>query len=529
MAGAGLLVLAACSSGGGSSAPTSTTAPASGRTTSAPVSGSPSATARTDPASPPFVAGQDGSHFAGARCPMVIPATVTAKVDCGYLTVPENRLDPKSRMIKLAVARIHSSAPHPAADPVVQLEGGPGYASLASIGDYAQSSLLATRDLILWDQRGVGFSTPSLDCPETDEAVWQAFATTDAAKAEGARIDRSLLACRARLVRAGVDLGGYDTIQNADDLADLRVGMGIASWDLRGVSYGSALAIEEVRSHPEGIRSVLLDSVVTPDRPFGAVARGESALHAFAQLRQACAADRHCHSTYGDSDTLMARAAAALDRHPDPVTITDPDTGRTRHVQITGDDLYAGLFNAMYDATLIPAIPSVLAAIAKGDDAIVATLASSGIPFVTDQYEAMTSSMDCADHQRLLDPPSLDRFVAAHPQLGSLVYLEPDETVCSHWGVPSVPASFNRILTQADAHGIPILVMAGRFDPITPPAGTMRQARALGTKALLFPNSGHGAVSSSECAKGIYRAFLDHPAVAPDTSCMATLGPPDFA
>ena len=51
---------------------------------------------------------------------------------------------------------------------------------------------------------------------------------------------------------------------------------------------------------------------------------------------------------------------------------------------------------------------------------------------------------------------------------------------------------------------------------------------ALGQDLLLFPNAGHGAVTSSTCARDIWFAFLDDPTTTPDTACMDDLGPPDF-
>lgn len=504
-------LLVACSSGGGSGGGASRSAEQATTTSTK--------TKSKDRGKPDFA-------YASATCPMDLPADV--QVDCGYLAVPENREVSTSNTIKLAVARIHSSSKTPKPDPVVQLEGGPGFGSLADIVGYSGSSVLAERDLILWDQRGTGFSTPSLNCTEADDAVWTLFTTTDEAKTEGGRLDESMRACKARIVNAGVDLDGYDTVQNAADLADLREALGVQEWNLRGVSYGSALAIEEMRSFPEGIHSVLLDSVVTPDGEFGATARGESALRSFGELRKACAADARCNTTYGDTDVLMAKAANALDLDPYPVDITRPDTGKVEHVQITGSDLYAGIFRAMYDEALIPVVPKVLSDIAAGKRDIIKTLAEQNIPFVTDQFEAMTTSVDCADRERLLDPSSVGRLTKAHPEVAGIVYLGNAEGGCAEWGVDPAPRSFNTMLTEAKNQA-PVLVMAGRFDPITPPAGTRRVAKALGTEALFFVNAGHGAVGSSDCARSIYIAFMDDPTAKPDTSCMADLEAPTFA
>jgi pimeloyl-ACP methyl ester carboxylesterase len=470
----------------------------------------------TEPNLPP-------ATFRSDTCPMEVPATVEVQVDCGWLTVPENRDDPETGTIDLAVAVLHSRAAQPKADPVVELTGGPGYPALPRIENYAKSPILDTRDLVLFDQRGLGFSKPSLNCAEVDEAIWQGFETTDAADVEGERILDALGVCHDRLVEEGVDLDGYDTPNNAADVADLRVALGIDEWNLRGVSYGSALAIETMRIHPEGIRSVLLDSVVTPDGAFGGVARGESALRAFGELYDACAAQPACAGKYGDLSALVHRAADGLDVAPHGLRVPDAASGRDRDVRITGGDLWAGFFNAMYDETLIPALPAAASAIAGGDLGLVDAIAPDGIAFATGAYEGMTASVTCADRQRLLDPDSVEEFTAEHPELTGLVYLALPELACEAWDVESDSEDFNELL-DADTD-VPVIVMAGQFDPITPPDGSRRVAEALGEELLLFPNAGHGAVGL-DCARGIWFAFMDNPDVDPDTSCMDALVPP---
>ena len=90
---------------------------------------------------------------------------------CGTLSVLEDHQQPGGRRIKLAVAILKSTADHPAPDPVVFLQGGPGISVLTNKPElnipyfYA---LLASRDVILLEQRGIGLSEPSLDCPEVD-------------------------------------------------------------------------------------------------------------------------------------------------------------------------------------------------------------------------------------------------------------------------------------------------------------------------------------------------------------------------
>jgi pimeloyl-ACP methyl ester carboxylesterase len=512
-------VLGVVASGCSSSASNGTAAPDEKATTTAAAE----TTTTTEPIEWPK------PEFVEGECPMDLTDEVIVEVTCGTVEVPENRLDADSKMIRLAVAKLHSNSDAPREDPVVQLEGGPGFSSLDSVGSYSKSAILDERDYYIWDQRGTGYSTPNLDCTETNAAIWDTFSTTDDPAEEGTRIEESMRTCRDRLLADGVDLNGYNTPQNAADLADLRVALGVDEWNLRGISYGSALAIETVRSHPEGVRSVLLDSIVVPDEPFGAVDRGKAAVRSFEELDAACADDDACREKYGSIEDLMAEAAAQLDDDPYVGEVPDPVTNEPHHVEIDGSDMYAGLFRAMYDETLIPVLPTALTAIADGDYGIVEQLVQEAVPFAADQVEGMTASVTCADRLPLLDPDVVDPFLDEHPEMGALVFVNVAETGCSEWGVEPSGGDFNTLLTPDDTSGVPIIVMAGRFDPVTPPAGSKRVADALGQDLLLFPNAGHGAVSSSDCARDIWFAFLDDPSQQPDTACMDDLGPPEFA
>ncbi len=91
-------------------------------------------------------------------------------VDCGYLVVPEDRANPHSRTIRLALAVFRPPGGKTNQDPVVYLEGGPGGSplKLLAIRDFATSYapvLSEGRELILIDQRGGGRSEPALECP----------------------------------------------------------------------------------------------------------------------------------------------------------------------------------------------------------------------------------------------------------------------------------------------------------------------------------------------------------------------------
>lgn len=459
--------------------------------------------------------------FTEVDCPVKVPEGAVT-VTCGWLRVPENRSVANSPTIQLMVAWLHSTAAHPGA-PVVDLGGGPGFPAVENLASLVKSPILKAHDLIVWDQRGIGFSKPTLDCPEYSEAVFEMLNTTAPPSTEGKEVDAAVRACHERLVGDGIDLNGFNTLENVADLIDLRKALKIPEWNLHAASYGTVIAQQLLRGKPEGVRSVLLDSVVPPDDPVGALQRAQSAQRAMNALYDACAAEPTCKQKYGDLRALVAKAATALNEHPYHTVVTDASDGTKHDMTVTGDDLYAGLFQALYQPTLIKAIPAAMQQIANGQNDIIATLASSAVPLATGSSTGMMLSVNCADRQRLYDKAALDRFIAANREFATIVYLTAPENECPDWHVASAPESFNALVTSTD---VPVLVVAGTFDPITPPAGSKRVADAMGAKFLEFPDAGHGAVGPSQCSIDIWFAFMANPKADLDTSCMPDLKAP---
>jgi pimeloyl-ACP methyl ester carboxylesterase len=95
---------------------------------------------------------------------------------------------------------------------------------------------------------------------------------------------------------------------------------------------------------------------------------------------------------------------------------------------------------------------------------------------------------------------------------------------CAVWRVPAAGVEEN----QPAASDIPTLVLAGRFDPITPPPYGRAAAESLSRATYLeFPWASHGVLDEG-CAMDIVAAFLDNPEAAPDPSCIAGEPPIEF-
>jgi pimeloyl-ACP methyl ester carboxylesterase len=445
------------------------------------------------------------------------------EVTCSFLVVPEDRTKDNGRTVKLAVAKLHSKAKAPRPDPVVDLHGGPGGDGLSGIAGWSDAQFLEQRDIILYDQRGSGLSVPSLDCPEVNEAILERFTKTDSFEVELEARRAAVKACRARLVADGVDLNQYDSEVSATDLDDLRKALKVEKWNLLGVSYGSRLALTTMRSYPDGVRSVLLDSVY-PTTVGGTQRQIDSGQRALDQLAAGCAANAACADKNGDLDATLQKAYETLNAKPYSGQVDLGQPNGTIDLNINGDDAIGGLFTAMYDHELIPALPGIIKQISDGNYAIIPAIAQQGIPFATQFAEGAAMSIDCAD-SGAVDAEGTKKAVA-DPGRWAVVVSESSQSYCDIWDVEPLPASFNEPVVS----DLPALVLAGTYDPVTPPADSKAAYEAL-TNATFgeVDGIGHGAISSNECAYGVYQAFVADPTQKPDTSCIPKQPPPAFS
>lgn len=463
-------------------------------------------------------------RFAYEPCTVELPdgQQVGETAACGTLTVPEHRAASTGRTIELAVVVLRATASVPAPDPLIYLSGGPGGPALEFdlqefSRDFAEP-IQRKRDIVFFDQRGVGRSQPALDCPEIDDAF--------AADLEGeATYASAIVECRNRLRRDGVDLDAYNSVENAADIADLAEALGYERYNLYGVSYGTRLALTAMRDRPQPVRSAILDSVfpLQANLYTDAAATLEESLQS---LFDACAADAGCRSFAPDLRQTFLDAAARLDARP--LTISQDDgAGGTSDFDVDGDTFVNLMFQAMYSTYLIPFLPSAIVLISEGSDEPLRSLASYADEAAGGNSVGMYLSVQCSEEVpfntsatiRLARDPALARLnPAASNEVDSI------RSECGAWNVARQPLREN----EAVRSDIPSLVLSGQFDPITPPSYARETVRTLDTAYLFeFPGYGHGILEEG-CAMAIVAAFLDDPKTKPDGRCIDDLPPVEF-
>lgn len=474
--------------------------------------------------------------FTPGPCPF--PAIQGARIDCGTLTVAESRRNPTNKTIQLAVAVLRSSNPSPAPDPAFFLAGGPGQATLAlaPLLLEAYAPVLARRDLVLFDQRGTGFSQPALTCDfggtTTGALHGPGLVIADERAVEVQVVADALADCGRRYRAAGIDLSAYNSVENAADIEDLRRALGAEQINLIGGSYGTRLALTAMRYRPETLRSVVLDSVYPLQENFhtGAFASYRQSLE---RLFAACAADAACNGAYPNLGQLYDDMVARLNAAPPALPITNLKTNQViDYLPLDGNTASVILFQLFYGTGAIPVLPVLIGETAQGNyrpfASILSALLSGGgaSPIAIGMQTAVQCNEDAtfADQRDFITARDKNRRAA--PLAYSIVFNDAYLDVCAAFGLSARPAGAENSAVRID---LPTLIIGGEFDPITPPQNAAIAAETLPNSfTVIYPRGGHTPSASSPCLAGAVAAFLDAPNQRPDTSCLAREAPLPF-
>ena len=366
--------------------------------------------------------------FEPADCPFDLPAGQVEgeTVECGYLVVPEDRSDPDSRDVRLAGAIFHSPGGATEPDPIIYLSGGPGASALEFIYlsfEKFAPAFAANRDLIMFDQRGVGRSEPALDCPAIVELSLELLdleldgQQLTEREIFGLLVD-TLLSCKEDL-SAVADLSAYNTAASAADVNDLRLALGYEQVNLWGASYGTRLALGVMRDYPEGVRSVVLDSVYPPDVDLY-LEGPANASRAFNLLFESCAADEACNAAYPNLRTVFFDTVDRLNENPASSEITDPFAGESYDAVFDGDTLLGLLFQLLYETEIVPSLPQLIYDASQDSFDMLELIRGQLIAQISVSSRGMMFSVQCNEEFAFNSLKQFETVLAGYPELAGL-------------------------------------------------------------------------------------------------------------
>jgi pimeloyl-ACP methyl ester carboxylesterase len=471
------------------------------------------------------------------------------EIQCYLLEVPENREKPDSRFIELHVVKLNSTwddeeaekddnkadengyelAPGKRDDPIIYLTGGPGALVTYYVKRFKDHGIRTHRDMYILEQRGIGYSDDFCLFYSTRKPEIGNVATFEEHLAAGltAAVD-----CAVNAAASGVDLSGYNTIENARDVKALRIALGYEQWNVWGISYGSILGQAYIKTDPEGILAVVLDAIVPLDVRNNTWAWRSVQWYDrdLQMLDEICQSQPGCATRYPDLGQRIREATLSVQDDPIAVDVKDSENYPTGKAYFFTDVVAFLPFAFLYEQKEYPGLPGLIYAWAEAvenrDEDVFKALASLGGSF-GDGSQGMANATLCRDGDTEVQAEALQADIEEFPVLGSAITsaesLQRRVEMClEHDMLPRDEAEYAPVETD-----LPALLIEGAMDPITPPplAKAILPGFANGTY-VEFPYAGHGPSRSVECAGDMLNAFFDNPTAEPDLRCVDEMEEP---
>jgi pimeloyl-ACP methyl ester carboxylesterase len=455
----------------------------------------------------------DGNTIEFSNCTLEMPGTTaTALARCGTLEVPENPDEPDGTQISLRIALAPAVARSSEADPLFLFAGGPGQA--ASESWVMMRPILETirrnRDIVMIDQRGTGQSAP-LDChsPE-DESL-----DTDIDMELVARLTTECLKSQQgdpRFYTTTIAMQDYDLVRRA---------MGYEQINLLGISYGTRSAQVYMRQYPQQVRSAILDSVVPMQLNLSSE-HSPMLDRAVNVVFDQCHADAACLEQFPEGMDELSALVQALREEPRQISFTHPVTGEQQKLKVTGDILAVAIRFLNYDSAtqaLLPLLTHEAVSTGRLD-----RLAAQAQLVMGNLSESLSRGMEltiiCSE-----DFPFMTGMPDHSDTLLGNVMGEVLELQCGLWPRGEVPGGFHDPLVS----DIPVLLMSGERDPVTPPSYATTTAKGLKNHLNLVAKGQGHAVITNQCMRNIATEFIESAdPSALDTACVGTILPSPF-
>lgn len=385
---------------------------------------------------------------------------VTAQL--GYLEVPENREKSSSQKISIKFIKLKSTNPNPGT-PMIYLEGGPGSSCTWQAGQPyfldRWRPYLELGDVILVDQRGTGEASQRLTYIWMNELPDDLFVSAENAQNHFAKVYSA--AIKAYDER-GIDLRGYTTKQNAEDIDALREALGYEKVTIMGFSYGTHLGLAYIRYFGEHIENAVLIGTEGPNHTFKLPSSMDSHLGKVALMAKN---DTEISEEVPDLLELYKEVIAQLEKEPAVVTITNPLTRKDMDIKVGPFGLQIVMRLDIGDASDLPVFPRLLYSIKQKDYSTLEWFIRKRFNMVLGT-QGMSTTMDLASGatKDRMERIQREEKETLFPQVANLqLYLT--QKMDGIWPNPDLGKEFRAPLIS----NVRTLFMSGTLDFNTPP------------------------------------------------------------
>ncbi|MBT8087528.1 MAG: alpha/beta hydrolase [Gammaproteobacteria bacterium] len=421
------------------------------------------------------------------------PSFPSIKARCGTIERPLDPGDPGLLTIELRIAVVPALNLTPLPDPVVPLAGGPGQGAVQLYAAYAPAfeDLRRDRNILLVDQRGTGASSP-MNCPFDESLVEGRFS-----------VEVTREATEACLQQLPHDPRFFTTSVAVTDLEAVRQALGYPALNLYGISYGTRVAQHYARRYPETTRSIVLDGVVPPQISLGPEIATESQ-RALDKIFARCAADEGCGARFPEVAASFKKLVGALRESPVTVAAPHPNTGRVEQLTFGSNELSAAVRLLAYHPNTVALLPLLVHEAANGNFVPLASQYQlTALTFADTLALGMHNSIMCSEDVPFYDSTLINYDGLVESYMG-IIQLEAIAAICSAWPVGPVDDEFKVPL----ATSLPVLLLSGDADPITPPRyAEMAAVDLQNALHLVGSQQGHGQLAVG-CTRRLVADFV---------------------
>ncbi|OZM78951.1 alpha/beta fold hydrolase [Pseudonocardia sp. MH-G8] len=441
-----------------------------------------------------------------------------SELTCATVEVPLNYDEPDGTSIEVAISRLAAADPAKRHGALLLNPGGPALSGLdmpAAMAPTLPKSVLDGYDLIGFDPRGVGHSTPQ-SCGLEVAGVPGHFPYPAADGSIDANVRLARTEAQKCAATAGEDLRYFTTANTARDLDRIREALGEKKISYWGRSYGTYLGAVYSSLYPEQTDRMILEGNVDPTEVWSGEAQGwgKSMAERFPDAAAVAAAQNGALGL-GDTVDEVTRTYLALadrlDRKPAPV----PGTQQSMNGAILRTVTYALLL----DNKTLPILAQVWKAAANLADGhltaadgevLEQVFAESpptpGVP--ADNQATMFLALTCGDAEWPRDVAGYATRSATDRKAWPLTAGMPANIwPCAFWTAP-----IEKPVTVTDTGPGDILILQNRRDHATPWDSGQGLREVLGDRAAFVgvDNGGHYVYNEgSACADGATVHFLN--------------------
>jgi pimeloyl-ACP methyl ester carboxylesterase len=430
-----------------------------------------------------------------------------APFECGQLAVPFDYDNPGTGSFVLSLMRRPAEIPESRIGSLLVNPGGPGFGgtTVAEQAEwYFSTELLEQFDVVGWDPRGTGASTPAVDCTEDYDRYFGIDSPPNDDAAKQKMIDLTQEFVDLCVERNGEMLKYISTEASARDMDSIRNALNEDKISYFGFSYGSELGATWVTLFPDTVRAAVFDGASDPNA--SGFDQSMAQLKGFEQQLTAFLADcakRVSCKIYNNGKPAALFDQLAIDIDTKPIVVSGDRTPVTQGV------FYTAVVQAMYSNTLWPQLETALADAAKGNGAQLLALYDDYFQRQPDgsygnELEAFLA-ISCLDDPEGSTVADVDadvaRFAAAAKRLGENFGYG---YACALW--PHRVAE--RVIVTGKGAG-PIVVIGTTGDAATPLASTRKAAKNLEQGVLVIVEADrHTGYGLNSCVVQNVDAYL---------------------